>query len=105
MLTASDTRSTISSCTRKFDTLVSKLQSLASNAAEKDGFESMLVVCGNSIHEDSGLSHTFVSPGAEKVCTTFNSLIPGLTLSLQFIEQCLCFDHDTLCGLFRNHVW
>ena len=73
MLTVSDTRSTISSRTRKFDALVSKLQSLASNAAEKDGFESMLVVCGNSIHEDSGLSHTFVSPGAEKVCTTFNS--------------------------------
>ena len=71
MLTASDTQSTISSHTRKFDTLVGKLQSLATNASERDGFESMVVVCGNSIHEDSGLSHVFVSAGAEKVCCHF----------------------------------
>lgn len=69
MLTASDTRSTISSRTRKFDALVGKLQSLVTNASEKDGFESMLVVCGNSIHEDTGLSHVFVSAGAENVCS------------------------------------
>ena len=105
MLTASETRSTISACTHKFNTLVSKLQSLASNASNKDGFESLIVLCGNSIHEDSGLSHVYVSAGAEKVRTPFDSSDPSLTLSLQFVDQCLCIDEDTLSSLFRNHMW
>ena len=105
MLTASETRSTISARTRKFDALVSKLQSLASSASNKDGFESLIVLCGNSIHEDSGLSHVYVSAGAEKVRTPFDSSDPSLTLSLQFVDQRLRFDDNTLSGLFRNHVW
>ena len=82
MLMASETCSTISAHICKFDALVSKLQSLASNASNKDGFKSLMVVCGNSIHKDSSLLHVFVSAGAEKVCTPFDLSDPSLTLSL-----------------------
>ena len=105
MLTASETCSTISARTHKFNALVSKLQSLTSNTSDKDGFKSLIVLCGNSIHEDSGLLHVYVSAGAEKVCTPFDSSDPSLTLSLQFVDQCLCFDDNTLSGLFQNHMW
>lgn len=67
MLTASGAQLTINNRTRKFDALVRKFRSLAKNASAKDGFESFLVVVGNSIHEDTGLTELYVSPGADKV--------------------------------------
>jgi len=67
MLTVSGAQLTINSCTRKFDALVRKFRSLAKNASARDGFESFLVLIGNSIHEDTGLMELYVSPGADKV--------------------------------------
>jgi len=67
MLTVSGAQLTINSRTRKFDALVRKFRSLAKNASARDGFESFLVLVGNSIHEDMGLTELYVSPGADKV--------------------------------------
>ncbi|EDR03521.1 uncharacterized protein LACBIDRAFT_331573 [Laccaria bicolor S238N-H82] len=87
MLTVSRAQLTINNCTRKFNTLMRKYKSLAKNASAKDGFESLLVVVGNSIHKDMGLTDLYISPGADK-----------------FLEDRLCFDESTMTGLFRNHV-
>ena len=68
VLAASNVHSTISQRTRKFDGLVSQLKRVTNKAAEQDGFESLFVLVGNSIHEDVGLSQVHLSTGAEEVC-------------------------------------
>ena len=74
VLAASNVHSTISQRTRKFDALVSQLKRVTNKAAEQDGFESLFVLVGNSIHEDVGLSQIHLSAGAEEVCPS-----PGLS--------------------------
>ena len=68
VLATSNVHSTISQRTRKFDGLVSQLKRVTNKAAEQDGFESLFVLVGNSIHEDIGLSQVHLSAGAEEVC-------------------------------------
>lgn len=80
MLTVSGAQLTINSCTRKFDGLVRKFRSLAKNASARDGFESLLVLVGNSIHEDMGLTELYVSLGADKVGAHIQISITLLTI-------------------------
>ncbi|EDR06065.1 uncharacterized protein LACBIDRAFT_329158 [Laccaria bicolor S238N-H82] len=87
VLAASNVHSTISQRTRKFDRLVSQLKRVTNKAAEQDGFESLFVLVGNSIHEDVGLSQVHLLAGAE-----------------EFLQERLHMDHDTMSGLFKNHV-
>ena len=68
VLAASNVHSTISQRTRKFDSLVNQLKRVTNKAAEQDGFESLFVLVGNSIHEDVGLSQVHLSAGGEEVC-------------------------------------
>jgi hypothetical protein len=105
MLTASGAQLTINNRTRKFDALVRKFKSLAKNASAKDGFESLIVVIGNSIHEDTGLTELYLSPGADKVGALYVLNNPTNHPPLQFLEDRLRFDESTMTGLFRNHVW
>ncbi|EDR13007.1 uncharacterized protein LACBIDRAFT_322400 [Laccaria bicolor S238N-H82] len=91
VLATSNVHSTISQCTRKFDRLVSQLKRVTNKAAKQDSFESLFVLVGNSIHEDVGLSQVHLSAGVEE-------------LSCQFLQERLHMDHDTMSGLFKNHV-
>ena len=61
------TLTTIQSRNRRFNTHMSGLCSLALNASNLSGFETLIVTVGNCVHEDAGLCKVYASPGAKTV--------------------------------------
>ena len=79
LVNSKKTLTTIQSRNCRFNTHTSGLCSLALNASNLSGFETLIVTVGNCVHEDAGLCKVYASPGAETV-STFHLLQRCLSL-------------------------